>query len=744
MCLKHMEPPGAEVVSEELTVPKAKELVRLLMAEKIPYASLLQCRKDNDKDVVVLELEVELPQKRVNPIERRERVAVVFDPSDQHIPEVLALREDFPLVPHLNLRAQELPRSLCLYDEPYDVIKLRWAAMPFVERIRTWLARAAKGMLHEPDQSLEPLLMGHTAPIVLPSDLIEKSQGNGASKLHIIVRGTENRPFYLAKWFSDTSDGEGLPIVGTVVLCKPMQHGVIRRSPASLAELHDFLEQGDTDLLGTLRSTFRRWYEQKELRSAWFILILLIPKYRHQGAEPESIERWAFATTKSIMDVGCDIGVWTIENKEAAFLLQHDMSKTGSAVPIEPLNPVCALSRDRAAALNGCSKAVATKIVAIGLGALGSQVFMNLVRAGFGEWVLVDDDWLLPHNMARHALDGHAVGMAKASILAAMANKTIDGDAIAEDIVADVIRPGEQQERLVAALQGAGLILDMSASVPVARYLALDVVTDAPRVSVFTNPSGKDLVLLAEGTRREVKLDMLEMQLYRAVANTDDLAGHLDATERIRYGRSCRDVSSTMPQDYLALHAAIASRALKSLLDKEEPSILVWRLDEDTLSVRRVTVSTSEVIEMQFGDWRLQTDKSLLAKLADLRAGKLPNETGGVLLGSFDLYRRIVYVVDALPSPPDSEEWPTLYIRGCRGLQQRVDEVTQQTGGMLEYVGEWHSHPEGGGIVPSNDDMKVFSWLTNLMDADGLPALMMIPGTGESCGTYLCKMVRGG
>ena len=60
---------------------------------------------------------------------------------------------------------------------------------------------------------------------------------------------------------------------------------------------------------------------------------------------------------------------------------------------------------------------------------------------------------------------------------------------------------------------------------------------------------------------------------------------------------------------------------------------------------------------------------------------------------------------------------------------------------MLEYVGEWHSHPEGIGIAPSSNDMKAFRWLTALMDVDGLLALMMIPGTGESCGTYLGKMV---
>ena len=47
---------------------------------------------------------------------------------------------------------------------------------------------------------------------------------------------------------------------------------------------------------------------------------------------------------------------------------------------------------------------------------------------------------------------------------------------------------------------------------------------------------------------------------------------------------------------------------------------------------------------------------------------------------------------------------------------------------MLEYIGEWHSHPNGASTTPSNDDINVFEWLTVLMKRDGLPAVMMIIG----------------
>ena len=46
----------------------------------------------------------------------------------------------------------------------------------------------------------------------------------------------------------------------------------------------------------------------------------------------------------------------------------------------------------------------------MGAGALGSQVIITLARSGFGNWTIVDEDDLLPHNLARHALNGFYVG----------------------------------------------------------------------------------------------------------------------------------------------------------------------------------------------------------------------------------------------------------------------------------------------------------------------------------------------
>jgi integrative and conjugative element protein (TIGR02256 family) len=153
----------------------------------------------------------------------------------------------------------------------------------------------------------------------------------------------------------------------------------------------------------------------------------------------------------------------------------------------------------------------------------------------------------------------------------------------------------------------------------------------------------------------------------------------------------------------------------------------------------RSVVTPAAVHRGRIGEWTLIIDGGVVDRLATLRAGRLPNETGGVLLGAYDMDRRAIYVADTIPSPPDSVEWPTLYIRGCEGLPAAVASAAARTGRQLEYIGEWHSHPDRCSTRPSDDDLQVFAWLTERMAVEGLPALMAIAG-GRDFSWYLGEM----
>lgn len=737
---------GKVISASNLTIPKAKDFANAV--ESSDYASLVECRrKASDREIIVFDAKVQIGQKTVHKIKKHERLAVVFEKSDTIMPDVLALRRNFPLVPHINLRSKELPRSLCITEQHYSEWKLRFTGAMFLENIRNWLALTAKSALHAEDQPLEPLLLGSLGELILPSDFFTKTADSELLSITFVETGNQRAVLIAERPETIDKNRNSFKYVAIVLQSTPQPHGIIRSAPNNLLELREYLSLGNINLFRELRNRLIEWkekYKEKEILDARLVIIVCLPKTRNRNSMPEEPELRAFLTAETVKKVGTEIGLWTESDGYLRYLIPIDWNKSGKKIQLYMLNPVLSFSREWGTRLNGLSSRDNRKITIVGLGALGSQVFMNLIRAGLGEWTLIDKDLLLPHNLARHALDGFSVGYSKAFKLAESANKTVDGEPIANSIVADVLNPLEPPEtldQLKEAFSTADIILDVSASIWVARYLVHDVNSPARRISLFLNPEGTDVIVLAEDVERNATLDSLEMQYYRHLINEDSLENHLQRKpERIRYAASCRDVSSTIPQDFVALHAAVCSRAIHQLSSNREALLSIWCTDEDQISVQRYTFSVRNSIKCKIGEWTLCTDEGFIDKIHEARAKKLPNETGGVLVGSYDMQRKIVYVVDCPPSPPDSEEWPTHYIRGCRGLRSKIKKTEKITENQLNYVGEWHSHPPNCSVKPSQDDLQAFDWLSNLMKIDGLPPLMLIVGDPGQHAFYLNKI----
>lgn len=763
---------GTVVDADGLRLSKAREVAAALRSGQLDYAEYVECsRLDNldGAEAVIIDVTVERGQRPVNDIRRVERIAALFAANDDVPPEALALRPDFPLVPHLNLRPAGSPRSLCLFAGPYSEEKRHWTAARFIKRIRQWLALTAAGELHADDQPLEPLLSYTPWSLIVPSDLFEDGMTTSASHdvetLNIYRVSEVHDHVLVTKRASDTTARQHeASHVALTLYGMPQEHGRIQVLPRNLCELHEFLTGAGIDLIGSLRSAFQEWQgdaERRHLLNKPLVLIVALPKSRNASAAPEAVDVLAFACGETVKEIGRDIGLWDVissktgrklskdaETQEirqghVGTILGGDADRRGGDVGIAVLNVVFAFSRAQAARMNGIEQRGTTHLAAVGVGALGSQVCINLVRGGFGAWTVIDGDYLLPHNLGRHALPGVMVGQAKAEGLADFMNTIIDGETLATALVVDVLNPVQAADELGAAFDRADVILDMSASVAVARHLAQEVKAVGRRVSLFLNPTGSDGVLLAEDARREIPLDALEMQYYRLLIERPELESHLrQATARIHYARSCRDVTSVLPQDLVALHAAIGSRAVRTAVASEDAHIVVWQADIEAINIRSIRGAPARIAREQVAEWTLIWDEHLKDKVMRMRGDALPNETGGILVGAFDTERHIIYVVDTVPSPTDSEEQPTLYIRGCRGLTEAIEKIQSVTSHELCYIGEWHSHPRGHSVVPSTDDRLVLSWLGQEMAGDSLPGLMMIAGDEGTMAWYVDQAAR--
>jgi len=698
---------------------------------------------------LTITVEVELGQRNVHDIRREESIGVVFDPTDRLAPEVLALRADFPVTPHQNLRSFERPRSLCLYEEPYSEIKLAWTALAFIERIRDWLRLTARGELHQDDQPLEPLLGATDGTIILPHDFVEQADAKKPSVILIQQRNdSKDKPVYQVHLNRTVEVGKKPRVIATVITTPSIEHGIIHTQPANLYELHQFCRLADYDLIAELRSRFRSWIVEKsagDINDALFVLIAVFPKKRTANALAEYPDIWVFCSPDSVHQIAVALGVEG-EKKIGGFtgvvidVGNKPYNELGLAknVAIFPLRPVYTLTPARAAAFNGFPKPITQRIVAVGMGALGSQIFNNLLRSGIDECTLVDKDILLPHNCARHALPGNFAGINKADGLAFVANSTVEQSSVARSIVADVLEPGDKEAELTKAFKEAEVILDFSASVSVGRHLSDENLGGARRISAFLNPSGTDLVILAEDTKREFPLAWLEMDYYRCVATDKFLPGHLEENgEQIRYARSCGDISSRMSQNLVALHSAVGSQTLQTVLQECTASISVFRADRASFEVRKHTFAPTRFDVVHESGWTVCFSDVVSLKVHQLRKEKLPNETGGVLVGHFDRQRRIIYVVDALGSPKDSTEWPSLYIRGAQGLRAELERIASATLSNLEYVGEWHSHPDGCPAKLSPTDKLALKSLSAQLEGTGAPIVMLICAEGDQHNLFL-------
>ena len=450
-----------------------------------------------DNNLLIVDLDVELGQRKLsNDIRVVERVGITFV-GQSSLPSVYPLRDDFPSdVPHLNLTWGNEPRSLCLFEMAMEeALRL---ATPFVliERVRFWMRETAYGKLHGDDQPLDPLIMSTGQVIVLPPP----SQSPD-DKIFYGVRKSDHDgcPAFLvpasqagARGCSDGKNGFSAICLTT----RPLPHGRIRAVPRNVAELLAIYVDLGVDLLDALRAAFREWLSRPELKSLMknSCLILISTPVERSPGEIGRHSVKAFLTECTAEELGSRLGaVLTAGGYTGALLggtqtdvVMADLNGLSLAVADvhRPFERVIARAASGLEQEEGC----ATAVTLIGAGAIGSQVAMTAARMGVGQWAIVDPDHLMPHNLARHALGPEYVGWAKAEAITA---------AIREMLGQEAAKPfvGRIDDGLIGekALQGAGVVIDASASVPVGRWLAAVSAHAGRTVSVFMNPSGRTL-----------------------------------------------------------------------------------------------------------------------------------------------------------------------------------------------------------------------------------------------------------
>ena len=325
----------------------------------------------------------------------------------------------------------------------------------------------------------------------------------------------------------------------------------------------------------------------------------------------------------------------------------------------EPAAPAMQLDRTNPTLLRSVSGAPETGPVAmLGCGSVGSKMAMHLARCGIEIPVLCDENMLMPHNMARHALARSPLAAYKASELAdELAHLGQSPQVHKGDLVADLAtREGRQAalpSRAACAHQHDRLL---SVREALSALSPKDVKPRLAEAALFGRGHGGFLLVEGAPQSHPVRPDRGALRHHQLGAGADLLFDPDYGLAEVQIGQGCG--SLTMPMTDMRLSAMTAGLT-EALVDQMRRRTRRSHHIGATGEVRGTRTGTRKPSRpsrsSRSSRWRLDSTHAQRV-LDEIRAemGRYPAvETGGLMIGTCSARLKAVTVVDLLPAPPD-------------------------------------------------------------------------------------------
>jgi integrative and conjugative element protein (TIGR02256 family) len=135
------------------------------------------------------------------------------------------------------------------------------------------------------------------------------------------------------------------------------------------------------------------------------------------------------------------------------------------------------------------------------------------------------------------------------------------------------------------------------------------------------------------------------------------------------------------------------------LKNKNHESFIIQPDFEDEL---KIDIKEYEYYTLNDINSSIHISKSVLKRIEEETKFHYPKEFGGVFIG---FKSGINFIITDILIPDEYKNGTTVFIREPGTLNDRLREVHQMTNGEIEYLGEWHSHPNGP-TTPSSTDIN--------------------------------------
>ncbi len=689
---------GHEIRGEQLRLARARSIYAALVRHC--YAEDVSCYINNDGDEIIRAklICLEVPDEPVNDIRSAEEIAIICHKEDMSLPEVYALRKNFPTeLPHSNARPYARPVSLCISDITFLDIRPLFNAYDYITSIRRWFSLNSENKLHEDNRPLEVFFAFQEMCCLMnvPRDKNPYARYTKKSNLTSTLDFVEKRnATHYTCW---------LPT-------EKIYASNFARIPRTLGDLQQINSSIHESLTDTLLLLLQRTVAGKATLP---LLLLVYFTQQDQAGTQSNKNLFVIKTICSPSEVLVKKRKLSTESFEAWFY----------QLPVEVAMVLDMTSRQENVIRNGVSDTL-SKIAIIGSGTLGSALTDHFVREGITkELVITDFDFLFPHNICRHILPAEKVMTSKVKSI-----KDLYKGIFAQKLTAlegnYLSLSKHDKERMN---DGTQLIIDVSTSIAVERHLSREQ-GDKRRCTSFLNPKGDDLVLLMEDAARTHTLDLLEMDYYRNLIEDHRFEHHLEQTNKVSTNTfSCREESVILNYENVRILAGILSQQIRKHFLDEKEFLNVWHLNMEDGTVESLPMSVSAWSQYSSSNVTIYLSSVVEAKMKIMYETSPNAETGGCLFGSYDRDYGIVYIYYMVEAPKDSIHTPVSFVRGFGGLTKEYERITALTYHQVRYLGEWHSHPNMPNS-PSTIDEQQFNEMKTEQQSQDLPFIQIIYG----------------
>lgn len=388
------------------------------------------------------------------------------------------------------------------------------------------------------------------------------------------------------------------------------------------------------------------------------------------------------------------------------------------------------------------------KILLLGCGAIGSKFALHLIKSGQCKKItFVDNDELSPHNLIRHGLLHEQLGLNKAQALKQVTEGIFYGEH-------DSINAMAIQENALDLIVGRDnrilcnhtLLIDATAS-PIIRNALVSCKNLPSALSVCRceiADNGNLGLMSIEGPKRNPRLDDILYYLFDSAIDHPEISDWLKTTEKqrnsnsdatleeINIGISCNSDTMRLADDTVSLHSSSFSLSYRKIIKENKQmksgylQISYINRESGNHSDRIFEISPIVRIPCENNPkWEIRVKEEVKRSMMQYARDSGRNEIGGLLFGHIEEKNKIVYVTRFLPAPPDSICEPHRFVRGVKGVREKISEIANLTGGLINYIGDWHSHPNGVKKMSGIDRQEIKN-IKTVFDPVPLSTFMMI------------------